>query len=1156
MGAKGSSHNTVDRALERLSSIGVQQVLAAVNRLISAWQQVTKRSLAHWRLLSSVVLGVLLAAAIMSGTVIYFDGLRELALKQAFAKHTTTELDILVQTERGPTTADEYNKVSVVTEGQIDRHVAWMLRDRIRAGKSPTFFVTTPGNEALAGDDNARSYFAFLPRLGDQVTILTGGFPSEQRLNGPGEPLELEALIPQEAAILFDLSVGDRLAAAPPWNAALPYVTVVVSGVFQRKNPRDEFWYLEESVLESATGPSFRTVPLHIPEKSFMELLGPSLPKMDTTYAWLLAVDIGRVNARNADLTLANIVAMHGTLASTLTSYRQDTAVDNALREYDRRLFFSKLPMFVVLILIAVVILYYVVTLSSLVVEDRRSEVALLRSRGATSTQILTVFVLEGLTIAGLAVVAGPLLAATTISVLGFTPAFSDLTGGSRLAVSISSGAYLMSALGGALSFVALIVPAVQASRIGVTQHRQQSARPSSQPVFQRYYVDVMLLVLSIFLFRQLTEQGSVVATRLFGDVVVDQLLLAVPGLLLVASTMVLLRLFPLVLNLGSRLLSSLLPSGLVLGMWQMARNPTHYARLSLLLILTAGLGIFASSFGATLELSFKERVLYVTGSDVRIEGVSPVSTRSPRTRRSFGSTGTVQPPMSVSDLIGTYEQVSGVDRASPVLRATGQDLAKFYGQNYVMFAVDGETFGDVAWFREDFSDEPMVGLLKSLEAANPPQGVPLPAGARSIGVRLKADRPHPSVRVTARIKNAQDRYFTYRLGALDSRGWAVLETSLGFRTGQSPESSLPLTLVSLRVHESAPARRLQAGSIIIDDVWVRTAAGETTVVEEFNDADDWSLLKVNEESISDVVRASDISSNGDSGSVLFSWSEGSALTARGIFHGPPRSPLPVLASEAFARETNHSPEEEFEVSAAGYRIPVRMIDTIDLFPTMNELDANFLVADLTSLTRYANLGAISRELLPNAIWLSTSANGIPRPELVEDLENVTGYSSQAIIDREERLDRSKVDPLVQAGWRSLLFIAFAAVLILSCLGFLVHAYVSFRNRQLEFALLRTVGFSMRQLITMVWLEQILVIAVGLALGTWMGGRLGAIIMPFLGHDDWGGQVIPPFVLEVNWGALLATYAVMVLVFAAITIGLVWLIRKISLQRILRLGEM
>jgi hypothetical protein len=95
----------------------------------------------------------------------------------------------------------------------------------------------------------------------------------------------------------------------------------------------------------------------------------------------------------------------------------------------------------------------------------------------------------------------------------------------------------------------------------------------------------------------------------------------------------------------------------------------------------------------------------------------------------------------------------------------------------------------------------------------------------------------------------------------------------------------------------------------------------------------------------------------------------------------------------------------------------------------------------------------------------------------------------------------------------------------------------------------------MRQLITTVWLEQALVIAAGMALGTWMGGRLGATIMPFLGHDDFGGQVIPPFVVQVNWSALLFTYAAMVFVFAVITLGIVWFIRRISLHRVLRIGE-
>ena len=144
----------------------------------------------------------------------------------------------------------------------------------------------------------------------------------------------------------------------------------------------------------------------------------------------------------------------------------------------------------------------------------------------------------------------------------------------------------------------------------------------------------------------------------------------------------------------------------------------------------------------------------------------------------------------------------------------------------------------------------------------------------------------------------------------------------------------------------------------------------------------------------------------------------------------------------------------------------------------------------------------------------------------------------------------------MDAGWRALLFIAFSAILILSAIGFLTHAYVSFRNREVQFALMRTIGFSMKQLVTLVWVEQALVIAAGMALGTWMGRELGAVIMPFLGNDDRGSQVIPPFIIEVNWVTLGITYGALVFLFALIIVGVIWFIRKISLQRTLRLGEM
>ena len=93
---------------------------------------------------------------------------------------------------------------------------------------------------------------------------------------------------------------------------------------------------------------------------------------------------------------------------------------------------------------------------------------------------------------------------------------------------------------------------------------------------------------------------------------------------------------------------------------------------------------------------------------------------------------------------------------------------------------------------------------------------------------------------------------------------------------------------------------------------------------------------------------------------------------------------------------------------------------------------------------------------------------------------------------------------------------------------------MSFREREGQFALLRAVGLSMNQLTLLIWIEQALVVAAGLALGTWMGGQVGATIMTFLGHDDTGGRVLPPYTLDVDWVTLISTYAAIIAVFTVI----------------------
>ena len=1121
--------------------------------IIATWQLVAKRALAHWRLLTYVVVGVVLASAILSGTVIYFEALRELALKNSLESRTQEQLNITIRASRGPTNNEEYGKVANVIVPLVNRHASWMMRESVHAARTPTFYLGDIGSEDTARDGDDRTFFAYIDDLEERIPLIQGASPGLATPVGRGQPLEVEALVPLRAMQELGAQVGDRFAAVPTISSDIPHVYVTISGAFDWEDANDaELVHFTEKSLQTQTMTTdLRLMPFFISRQSFLEALGPSIGSMSVGYYWYLKTDPSLINADNAQLTVANIQVMASRAVASLQTVSQTTGLDDALIEYDQRLFFSRLPMFIVLILIAFVILYYVATMSSLLVENQRSEVAQFRSRGSDTSQILMVFILEGATIAVLAAIVAPIIAAFTISLLGLTPAFFGLTGGGLLSVEISPSAYALSALGGVLGFVALLIPAIQASRFGITQQRQQSSRPSALPVFQRYYLDVLLLLIAIFLFRQLTEQGSVVARDVFGAAVADELLLAVPGLVLVASAMVLLRLFPLAMNLISKLFSKVLPVAAAMTAWQMSRQPTHYSRLSLLLILTAGLGIFASSFGTTLQRSFEERILHVSGSDVRIVGVNRTSTSDDEA-------------LMTGDRFAeeiAFERIPGVDAASAVLTRAGRDLTRQQGGSFELIALNSSNFNNVAWFRGDFSDEPIEDLLARIrpdESVREGGGIELPSDAASIGARIRSDRMQPTLQVVARLTNAIDQQAAYRLGFVSSSDWLSLDVPLAEQGREEFLANGPIKLSALYVEQSNLNVSLKPGTVLIDDVHVTMSDGRQALLDGFDSIDNWSLLKTTETSINDELKPSSEVFENVPGAAVFTWARGEPLTPRGIFAGDDPPPIKVLASQAFLDKEGHRVGDEFEVSVDRARIPISIVGSVELFPTVSSDLKPYLIADISALNAFATSGVADQPFVPDDLWVASSTTGAARESLLESLNSVEGFGSVTVLDREERF-RAKdasVDPLVDAGWRALLFIAFSAVLLLSCLGFLVHAYSSFRSRQVQFAIMRTTGLSGRQLMMMMWLEQTVIIAVGLALGTWMGSRLGATIIPFLGHDDFGGKVIPPFVMVIDWNALIITYAVMLVIFAVITLALIMLIRRLSLARILRIGEL
>ena len=150
----------------------------------------------------------------------------------------------------------------------------------------------------------------------------------------------------------------------------------------------------------------------------------------------------------------------------------------------------------------------------------------------------------------------------------------------------------------------------------------------------------------------------------------------------------------------------------------------------------------------------------------------------------------------------------------------------------------------------------------------------------------------------------------------------------------------------------------------------------------------------------------------------------------------------------------------------------------------------------------------------------------------------------------------SRVDqPLVTAGWGALLVLLFLAVALATGSGVMLFSFLDVKERQTEFALLRTLGNSAGQIQGIVWFNLFLIVICGLALGTWVGQLIGSSLLPLMELAEEGERVTPPMRFTVDELSLLVPYAVLAGVTAITAIWLAWLSAKIQVQQVLRMGD-
>jgi hypothetical protein len=1133
-----------------------------------AWVIAVRRLIATWRLELVLFLGILLAVALMSSGVAFSDLLAEAALRRALTKATPEEANFAVRVFNdlddpafvSRSTSAYWRGVDFVAQ-RVGGRFRPYLKDQSHLLETSTLFFKGHPHLELANEVRPRGKIQYMSGLEEKgrTELVRGRWPGRETASGQASPGgSLEVALDTLGADLLRLGVGDELEVFPAAGpSAPPSMRAKIVGVFRRVNPGDEFWYGASRAF-SFQNERWTIVPLFTTQDAILEQVAQVYPGLYTDVTWFFYLDRDGIRAGDVGVIQDTIRSMEYDVWANLARSSNTVQLDKVLDVYQEQLLLARIPLFLMVFLVTGILVYYLSLVAGLLVRSRISEISMLKSRGSTTFQVGVLALVEGLLLAVPAVILGPLLALGVAGALGRF-FFGGTGGGVPLPLALSSQAFLLG-VGGALLAVAVITTAtLMAARHGIVQFRQMGARPPRSPFIQRYYLDLLLLALIGLLWWQLQTRGSFLVRSLEArELAIDFSLLLGPVLGLLALGLLVLRLFPLAVALLARVAEPVGPAWLVQGLRHVARDPILPGSLVLLLMLATALGVLGSAFSATLERGQRDRARYAAGADLRLQH--------------FGDR-TPTPLLGLAELAG---RVRSVDRAAEVQRASGSLLTSGFSTTGVaVLAVDKENFAQVAWYRPDFA---AGKSLESLTLALAPShlsttkgagmgagwseddGMRLPGDAAALAVWVHPGRPDPRLSLQAGLQDSRGYYFDACLGELDFRGWRRLEVQLpgqpracGRAPEQSPARALTPPFILLSLEVVTLFSHTEPGVLFLDRVVAVTPKGEE-VLADFQTLDGWQVVEdYTRPGLYALDLSESVARSGAGRAAAFSWAPG-GIGVRGIRAGGPEKPIPAVVSSSLLQAAKVSPGDTLTVSFSTFALPVQLTAVAEYFPTLDPGKEPFVVVDLKTFNHYANRHSLRPVGGSNELWVSL-ADVAPAPAAVAEALEGRGIrvreahlASQMVAQRVEQ-------PLVSAGWRGLLVLVFLALVLANASGVMLFSYVDTRERQTEFALLRTLGSSPGQLNGVVWFNLLLVVACGIGLGTWAGLQLGNALLPLLGVAEEGVPATPPMVLQTNWVVLMISYLLLGVVTAGTVVWLAWLTAKLEVQLVLRVGE-
>ena len=1082
--------------------------------LVSAWRLVLKRAASDRLVVAAAFVTVLLTATLLAAGPIYSEGVALSGLRRTLADGPAQERGLQVSAR---VHAEAYASASA----RVTREVMSTLGSGSRVYKSAmSDSFAVPAREGRPRD--ALAVFAFYDGISDHAQLVSGRWPKA------GGGAGVEAVLSTSAASRLALTAGDELALASSSDSS-HRISVKIVGTYQVDEASDLFWWTSPLETLGEQRINFTTYgPFVVTRTTFFAAVAP-----EAEARWRGAL-------RTSDVAVGDIGGLRKRLdtldarlaGNAAPNYIVSGGLEPVLDKADRSLLVARSGVLIPSIQLGILAAAALLFLAGLLAERRALESAVIRSRGAGGDKIALLAMMEGALLAFPAAAIAPWLAALSLRALNHFGPLASIN--LDLHARVSRESYVLALLAALASIAALGLPALRSG--AVTLSVAERGRPPSKGLFQRAGLDLGLAAVALIAYWQLHHYGGPVVDTIQGRLGVDPFLIAAPALGLLAGAVLALRIVPAAAAVVERVAAAARGIVPTLGTRDLARRPQRYARSALLLTLALAIGLFAASYSRTWLHSQHDQADYATGADVLVHP----SKRS----------GSI-PAMA---LMEAYGRVPGVHEALPVLTQPFE-LTSSSGESSVI-AIDAVRAPHVLHFRPDLADRPLADVLAPLAARRPTAAtIPLPGRPVRIELdtRIEGDRRLIRQRVSAFFSFfvhpslflvVQDRQgLLYRLsgGPLTADGRTrptIFNLSERLSDGTRGVPAYPLGIVAIELQTRLAFEDPLAGTLTVARVKTSPAqAGPFTDIPP--PKAHWTVDVPTPENLLQAPEVRAVKAR-ERGLYSLDFSTGSWT---GFSEPPPvtfaatpgRNPalqaIAAVATDGFRDRTGTGIGQSIPLAAGGRGRTLAVTGLVHGFPTVSNQSAAVLV-DLPTylLVKYLSDGSVFE---PSEWWIAAAGG---RSSAVGHRLVEQPYASAEVADRVARSHALANDP-VAVGISGALLLGFAAAAVFAIVGFAVSAAVSAAERATEFAVLRSVGLSARQLSASLALEGALVIALALGAGTALGAGLAWFVLPFVSLTGEGGRPFPEVLVAFPWktalwleGGLLAALVVVVVV--------------------------